>query len=241
VFSSAKAIAAVSRALVDYATRVAPSTLAMWIANGVDVDGFATAVPVRLAHQPGSVVIGFVGSMKAWHGVSDLLEAFGSLAPRHPEIRLVVAGSGPEEGALRNQVGHSDLVDRVSFVGSLPHDRVAGLIRGFDIGVAPYRPSADFYFCPLKVLEYLGAGIPTVFPTLGDLPDIVGDTGVGYQPGSVAALTEALARLVVDPGLRQAMAASAGARRADYDWTGTAQRTEALLASCLGASTLGHR
>jgi len=104
--------------------------------------------------------------------------------------------------------------------------------------VAPYRSSADFYFCPLKVLEYLGAGIPTVFPTLGDLPDIVGGAGVGYQPGSVAALTEALARLVVDSGLRQAVAASARARRADYDWTGTAKRTEALLASCLGASTL---
>jgi glycosyltransferase involved in cell wall biosynthesis len=235
VFESAAAITAVSGALVGYASEVAPATPAVCIANGVDVERFASAAAVRLSNEPGVVVIGFTGSMKAWHGVRDLLEAFESVLADHPALRLVIVGTGPEEAAVRDQVARRHLGGHVALLGSVPHEQIPGIVGGFDIGVAPYRPSTTFYFCPLKVLEYLGAGIPTVYPTLGDLPAIVGDAGVGYQPGSVPGLTEALARLIGDAGLRDDLAARARTRGADFGWARTAERTEALLASCIDA------
>lgn len=233
VFKSAHAIATVSEALVSYARTVAPTTPAVCIRNGVDVDAFARARPGLRSHDPADLVIGFIGSMKAWHGVDDLLSAFALLAADHPDIRLVLAGNGPEEAAIRDQVARLDLAGRVCFLGVVPHDRIPRVVAGFDIGVAPYRPSTDFYFCPLKVLEYIGAGIPTVFPTIGDLSLIVGDAGVGYHPGSVEALTEAIGLLVDNAGLRADLATAARSRRHEYSWQRTAEGTEALLASTL--------
>ena len=50
-----------------------PDDSSVCIANGVDVERFANAAAVRVSDEPGCVVIGFIGSMKAWHGVDDLL------------------------------------------------------------------------------------------------------------------------------------------------------------------------
>jgi glycosyltransferase involved in cell wall biosynthesis len=230
VFESAQAIATVSEALVSYARACAPATPAVCIRNGVDVEAFTHAEPLPLGGDPADLVIGFIGSMKAWHGVDDLLTAFGSLAADYPAVRLVLAGSGPEEAGVRAQVACQNLADRVCLLGAVPHDRIPGIVAGFDVGVAPYRPSADFYFCPLKVLEYLAAGIPTVFPTLGDLPLIVSDAGVGYRPGSIEDLTEAIGLLIDDAGLRAQLATAARIRRHEYSWERTAELTESLLA-----------
>jgi glycosyltransferase involved in cell wall biosynthesis len=238
VFGSADAIATVSEALAIYARKCAPATTAVCIRNGVDVDAFAHARAGRREGGQEDLVIGFIGSMKAWHGVDDLVTAFGSLAGDHPTIRLVLAGSGPEEEPIRAQVAALDLAGRVSLLGAVPHDHMPGVVASFDIGVAPYLPSADFYFCPLKVLEYIGAGIPTVFPNIGDLPLIVGDAGVGYQPGSVPDLTEAIRQLINDPRLRAEQAAAARRRRDDYTWERTGERTEALLGSVLAGRSV---
>jgi glycosyltransferase involved in cell wall biosynthesis len=239
VFESARAITAVSETLVGYARHVAPRTPAVCIANGVDLERFANAVPARLTDDPHSLVIGFTGSMKAWHGVDDLLEAFATLTLEYPALRLVVAGSGPELAATREQVARRHLGARVVLPGALPHEQIPGVVQGFDIGVAPYRPNDMFYFCPLKVLEYLGAGVPIVFPALGDLGAIVADAGVSYEPGSVESLTQALGRLIVDARLRDDLARRARLRAPDYSWARTAQQTEALLAASIADRNVG--
>jgi glycosyltransferase involved in cell wall biosynthesis len=233
------AITAVSETLVGYARHVAPRTPAVCIANGVDLERFANAVPARLTDDPHSLVIGFTGSMKAWHGVDDLLEAFATLTLEYPALRLVVAGSGPELAATREQVARRHLGARVVLPGALPHEQIPGVVQGFDIGVAPYRPNDMFYFCPLKVLEYLGAGVPIVFPALGDLGAIVADAGVSYEPGSVESLTQALGRLIVDARLRDDLARRARLRAPDYSWARTAQQTEALLAASIADRNVG--
>jgi glycosyltransferase involved in cell wall biosynthesis len=228
----------VSEALVSYALACAPATLAVCIRNGVDVDVFAHAEPMQRTRDPADLTVGFTGSMKAWHGVDDLLYAFGSVAAEHPGVRLVIAGSGPEMGTVRSRAATLDLADRICLLGALPHDQIPGVVAGFDVGVAPYRPTADFYFCPLKVLEYLGAGVPTVFPTLGDLPLIVGDAGLGYRPGSVEGLSDAIGQLIDNPAMRAELAAAARSRRHEYSWERSAERTEALLAATVAGRSL---
>ena len=49
----------------------------------------------------------------------------------------------------------------------------------WDVGVAPYLPLDDFYFSPLKVLEYMAVGLCPVASDLGDLPALLGDGGRG--------------------------------------------------------------
>jgi len=96
--------------------------------------------------------------MKRWHGVADLIEAVRRLGPSAP-VHLVIAGTGPESDEIHRLVKAATIDDRVHLVGQLAHDQVPSLLGAIDIGVAPYTPAADFYFSPLKVLEYLAAGL----------------------------------------------------------------------------------
>src|SRR5262249_38217576 len=64
------------------------------------------------------------------------------------------------------------------------------------VGLAPYLPLENFYFSPLKVVEYMAAGLCTVASDLGDLPTLLaGDRGVVVPAGDVQRLASALLEL----------------------------------------------
>ena len=238
IFARADVIAVVSRALVGYVRTVAPAAQVEWVPNGVDCDRFAAAAPARLPVPAGSVVVGFVGSMKAWHGVDDLVTAFGSLLPAAHNAHLVLAGSGPEEATVAARVQSDPVLrERIHLLGALRHDLVPSLLAAVDVGAAPYRPSDDFYFCPLKALEYLAAGVPTVHPGLGDLPELVGDAGLAYPAGDTSALASVLGRLIADVRLRAELATRAGRRARLWTWDRAAQRLEDMVRASLPTPT----
>jgi glycosyltransferase involved in cell wall biosynthesis len=99
------------------------------------------------------------------------------------------------------------------------------------VAVAPYHEIPDFYFCPLKVLEYMAAGLPIAFSNVGDLPEIVDGAGVGYPAGNVTALAQSMTQLVEDAELRQRLGESGRARSLLYTWDRAAAAVEAVLRS----------
>jgi len=95
------------------------------VANGVDVGKFQVAVDrqtirARLRLSPGPIV-GFIGSFKPWHGVDQLLEAFGIVLASHPRATLVAIGEGPELPALRDRALRAGYAANVVFPGRVPH------------------------------------------------------------------------------------------------------------------------
>jgi glycosyltransferase involved in cell wall biosynthesis len=73
-----------------------------------------------------------------------------------------------------------------------------------DAAVAPYPKLANFYFSPLKVFEYMAAGLPIVASRTGQVAQLIEDgvTGLLYEPGDIGAMFEALERLRRDSQLR---------------------------------------
>lgn len=229
VFSSADAIGTVSRALVDYVERAAPGVDAEWIPNGVDLARFGTTEAADLGPLPAdAVVVGFVGSMKPWHGAVSLVDAVADLGASS-RAHLVLVGDGPEAEAVERRIAERRLGDRARRIGHLPHASIPSVMRAWHIGVAPYSAMPDFYFSPLKVLEYLAAGLPVVAPTVGDLPALIGDAGCLYPPGDPDGLRAALHQLVENPGRRRVLAQAAPARAAACDWDTNAASYERLL------------
>jgi glycosyltransferase involved in cell wall biosynthesis len=221
-------IQVVSPALLRYARSIAPNVPACWIPNGVDIRSFRRAPPAGVTPPSSGPLVGFVGSMKAWHGVHLLLDAFAAVREKRPEARLVLVGTGPEDASLRRRAGMPDLAGSVAFTGHVPHEQVPGLLKRFDVAVAPYLPQPDFYFYPLKVVEYLAAGVPVIYSEQGDLADLIGPAGLPFQAGSADQLADRVLTVLNDEVLRSALGKEAVGRTAGYDWDTVARRVLAF-------------
>jgi glycosyltransferase involved in cell wall biosynthesis len=223
-FRTADRIHVVSTALLRYVRSVAPDVPASWIPNGADVSLLRAAVPCELPSMDGRIVVGFIGSMKPWHGVDQLLEAFARIHPHNPQTALMLVGAGPKEAEVIERAGRADMSGHALCTGHVPHAEVPALLSRFDIAVAPYLPVEDFYFHPLKIVEYLAAGKPVVYSDQGDLRALVGRGGLGYRPGSAPHLADRLGQLLADGDQRSELARSAAARGAQLDWSVIAER-----------------
>lgn len=225
VFSTAAACIAVSEEIAAYLQQcgVPPRRIHV-IANGVNPHRFAPGVPAALPAM-GIFTAGFVGSLKPWHGVPVLLEAFAALHRRDPKTRLLIVGDGPQRQQLE-EAAHT-LRDAVHFTGAVSPDAVPGLLASMDTAVAPYPPLANFYFSPLKVFEYMASGLPTVASRLGQLQTVIQDgiNGLLCPPGDPRALEQALERLLNDPPLRSRLGREARASvLARHTWEIVARR-----------------
>jgi len=172
--------------------------------------------------------IGFAGSLKPWHGVESLLAAFDRALASGLDLALEIVGEGPLDAAL----DQADLPEgRVIRRGVLPHAAATRLMSAWDVGVAPYPPLPDFYFSPLKVLEYMAAGACPVASELGDLADLLGDErGMLVGPGDDEQLAAALISLAADRGRTRLLGRRARAYvRANCRWEDNAARVLAAL------------
>jgi glycosyltransferase involved in cell wall biosynthesis len=188
------------------------------VINGVGLNLFTPTGETRRPVPAGAIVIGFSGSLKAWHGVEFLCDAFRQIAD-DPRVHLLVVGDGPQRKAV--EALRAEMPDRVTFAGAHPLEDMPAWMRGMDIAVAPYPPMDNFYFSPLKVLDAMACGIANVASDIGQVSELLrdGETGLLVPPGDAAALAGALRKLANDPQLR-ARLGEAGLREAreHHDW-----------------------
>lgn len=203
-FAAASALLAVSAEVAGY-LEAHPSAggRVHLVPNGVDPSRFRRDDRPSLPGPAGSFTVGFVGTLKPWHGLDTLADAFALLRARGVPARLLLVGDGPERGATEGRLAALGLAEHVVLTGAVPPAAIPGLLRSMHVAVAPYPPLESFYFSPLKVFEYLAAGLPTVASRIGQIEQLIahGRSGLLYPPGDVGALADALARLHADPRL----------------------------------------
>jgi glycosyltransferase involved in cell wall biosynthesis len=225
VYGATDRVFAVSSVLAELLTAegVDPAKVEV-LPNGVAAERF----PPRNVGPREDVSVGFAGSLKPWHGVEVLLEAFTLALQRQPHLRLEMVGTGP----LARALGETDLpAGRFMWHGALPHRATIEVMSGWDIGVAPYLALPRFYFSPLKVGEYMAAGCCPVASDLGDLRGLLSDGhGLLVPAGDSRALAGALCELASDRARATAIGTRARARaRASLSWARNADRILAAL------------
>jgi glycosyltransferase involved in cell wall biosynthesis len=167
-----------------------------------------------------------LGRLEPRKGVPELLAALGSDSLKARAWRAVLAGDGDVEGT-RQRAAALGLADRIEVPGWIAAERAEALLEAADILVLASHAEN----MPMSVLEALAHRVAVVTTPVGTTPEILQDgvSALLVPPGDVAALAEALARLIDQPALRAEIAAGGQAVfRRDLDIALSADRLTAL-------------
>jgi alpha-maltose-1-phosphate synthase len=216
VLENADLVLAVSRPLASYATeRGALHTEVL--PNAVALERY----PAARANATDRAVAVFAGSLRPWHGVDTMVEAWSLLGDDAPELLVVGDGTGRR---LLEAAG-------ARVTGTVPHSEVPALLAGAHIGLVPYDRDAPDYFSPLKLFEYLAAGLATVAADLPCVRDVVtAESAVLVSRGDGRALAGAVAALAEDPERRERIGRAGRALvAAQHTWAHRARRILELV------------
>ena len=186
--------------------------------------GRLAAVRARLGLSPDCVAILYVGRLEPHKGIDDMMEAFTELVRAVPQVRLLIAG----EGTLRDRIIHAVVATpSVRYLGRLMGDDLWEAYAAADICIVPSR----FEPWGLVVNEAMAAGLPVIVTDcVGSAPDLVrdGSTGIVVPTASPVDFTRAMAKLSMQPELRQSMGRLAS--EAIAAWTPANQAKNTLAA-----------
>lgn len=170
------------------------------IPNGIDVTGFAHDLEAR-RRMRAALGLGddafVVGMLARWHPVKNhrgFVQAAVAFSGPRPGARFVLAGSGvdPANVRLTAWLDEAGIRDRCVLLGE--RRDVPDLLAALDVATLASHAEA----LPNAILEGMAAGVPCVAPAVGDIPDLIGDTGFlarADDPASLAAGWESVAAL----------------------------------------------
>lgn len=203
------------------------------IPNGVDVGRFAEATPLDRLQGDGPVLL-FVGRLEERKGLEHAVTAFAHLKARHPDLRLVVVGDGPERERCQRLLPAGLRVD-VDFLGRVSDADLPRCYASADVYVSPATGGESF---GIVLLESLAAGTAVVASDLPGFRSVVEDGRTAHlvPPGDARALADAVDALLANPSLREAQVAAGREAVEEFDWPWVAARLRSTYRDVLEAS-----
>ncbi len=200
--------------------------------NGVD-PGFFRTSPDRDRQSSrrrlgveGRFVVGWVGSFRRFHALEHAVDALAGIE----NATLYLVGDGPERARIE-QLARDRHVNVVC-TGTVPHDEVPEHLAAMDVALVLSAGEQPFHYSPLKLAEYLAAGVAVIAPRVGALPEQLED-GVDallVNPGDTRQLATALRRLREDPDERDRLGRAASRAAADrWSWDRSVQLVLAAI------------
>ena len=225
VFQAADSIVTISQPFKQYIIERhgIPDKKITVLSNATDPDRFSPQPSTHTLKKElrihGCVTIGFIGSFAPWHGVDLLIKAFGQIATRHPLIRLLLVGHGPELPRIKRMIDLGQLTKQVIIVGPQPYAKIHKYVDVMDIAV---MPDSNTYGSPMKIFEYLAMAKPVIAPSYEPLQEVLQHrkTALLFSPRDLDGLTCAVTELIQNEQLRSELG-QAGRLRIEnkHNWT----------------------
>jgi glycosyltransferase involved in cell wall biosynthesis len=227
----------VTAVLAGYVERAGvPASRIVVISNGVNAEDFRIvplvgrpALPAQFGPGP---VLGFVGYVRAWHGlpqIVDLLAQDGDFAGAN----LMVVGDGPGRADLEARAKELGVGDRLWVTGLVERHALAAYISCFDVAL---QPEVTAYASPLKLFEYMALSRAIVAPDAPNIREVLThqQDSLLFEPESPKSLADSIRLLVRDESLRARLGAGAAdkIRREDISWARNARRAMTLVERC---------
>ncbi|MDO4173552.1 MAG: glycosyltransferase family 4 protein [Eubacteriales bacterium] len=174
--------------------KIEPAATTMIVRNAVHIphETVAWRIPFTIL---------FLGALIPRKGVADLLQALQQIKGMHglEHIRLVIAGTGAEEGALRARSAQLSIGPYVTFAGWVDGEAKKKLLRECQMLVLPSYHEG----LPVAILEAMSYGMPIVATDVGDISAAVheGENGFLVRPGDIDGLADRMYALASNQGL----------------------------------------
>jgi len=190
-FGAARLVLANSAGIEDEARRLG--------ARATRVVRLGTDVPEQPAHKEADPTLVTVAHLVARKRHADVVRALWLLRERHPQLRYLIVGDGPEREPLARLAGELGVADRVELTGQLPREEALARARAGHVFV---MPSVDEAF-GVAYVEAMAAGLPAVGARGEAGPQEIAAAGDGLRlvpPADVEALAAELDALLAEPG-----------------------------------------
>jgi glycosyltransferase involved in cell wall biosynthesis len=196
---------------------------------GVDLSTYSPDGRTQSIGPPQLLCVGRLVHLK---GQSLLIEALAGLVSRGLDARLTLVGKGPKRAELEQLARRRGVADRVRFAGAVGQDEIRDIYRSADVFCLPSMAEG----LPVVLMEAMALELPVVATRIMGIPELVeeGRTGLLVTPGRLDELTDALARLIADPGLRTRLGRAGRSKVvAEFDVDRSARQLREILAAAL--------
>ena len=165
------------------------------IPNAIDCAPYR-AVPHECRDATTALRLIYIGRLSHQKGLFEALSGLHLARSQGVRATLVIAGSGPDEIALRQRVEDLALTNAVTFVGPLFGEKKTALLADADVLLFPTYAEG----LPYALLECMAAGIPAITTPVGAIPDVMTDNvhGIFVPPRTTHLIAQAIAKLAGD-------------------------------------------
>jgi glycosyltransferase involved in cell wall biosynthesis len=194
----------------------------------------------RFKSDPKDKII-YLGGMSRIRGLIEVIEAFASVAPRHPDWQLLLVGScrpATFDGELRDLARQRGVEDRVQFIAWVPYEEKERLSAQASIGVITYLPYSNNTSClPNKLFDYMLVGLPVIASNFPLYEEVVerNRCGLIVDPAKPEEIANAMDYLIQHP--REAREMGRNGRRAvleQYNWEAESNKLIEIYETVLG-------
>ncbi len=169
---------------------IAPTVKVEALTNGVDTSFFRRVDPTlpRLREERYRLVV--PRRLFSKNGVEYFIRALPMISAV-VDVEAIVIGDGPERATLESLAGELGVTDRLTFMGTSPHDEMPGLLSSSDLAIFPSLMEAT----SIAALESMACEVPVAASRVGGLPEILNhEVGALFEPAD----SKSLARTVIE-------------------------------------------
>lgn len=184
---------------------------------GVDEKLFSPSPQPELASELGikadEFVVGFVGRFVPEKGILTLIKSLAGLSEL--PWKLLLLGRGPLQETILQEAKETGIQDRLIVIESIPHDRVPRYLNLMNTLVLPSETTYQFKTLTAAgwkeqfghvLIEAMAAQVPVIGSDSGEIPNVIGDTGLIFPEGDVDALRNCLRQMMEQPQSAQKLA-----------------------------------